>query len=82
MSESFEKEVYDISDDAGMEFITAKATINDKDEKVLPDSWCSYDPTETKSSRKLEQDFCHMIKLVWELGYFVSNKLFVKRKNG
>lgn len=76
--ESLEKEVYDISDDAGMEFINIEAGINEKDEKV-PDSWYTYDPTET-SSHKLEQDFCSMMELVWELGYFVSKNYLSKEK--
>lgn len=78
-TKSFEEEILNISDSAGMEFINAESIIDDNGKEMLPDSWYSYDPTETKSSYKLEQDFCHMVELVWELGYFISKKLFVKK---
>lgn len=79
-TESFEEEIQNISDSAGMEFIKADYITDSKGEKVLPDSWYVYDPTDAKSSQKLEQNFCDMIKLSWELGYFIMRKLFVLRK--
>lgn len=78
---SFEEEVQKIADSAGMEFINADSIVDENGKSVLPDSWHAYDSTKTESSHKLEKDFCHTIELVWDLGYFISKKLFIKKKD-
>jgi hypothetical protein len=79
-SKSFEEEVLGVSDNAGMEFIMAESITDEEGKETMPDSWYAYDPTKAKTSQKLEDDFCRMVNLAWDLGYFISTKLFIKKK--
>ena len=78
--DDFTKQLYDIGRRSGEEFTDVKTTYDEKKHPVLHITRHQFDPTETITSKELEENFCSTIVHMWKLCDFLTEELFLKTK--
>ncbi len=79
--DDFEKQFSFIERESWKDYTDVNTTYDEKKRPILHVTENPFDPTETRTSITLEEDFCSTITHMWNLCDFLSEKIFIQTKS-